>query len=155
LEYTTTLSSILRTHDMSMLFMNGKNAKTNMIMSMTYPISMKPSLRCNIDYIFIFKSGVESNKRRLYDYYCGSFFKSYEEFCYYLDTYTQPKYNCLVIKLCGSYTNDIKDNVFWYNCDYIPENSNNYEENINNIEYNNGEMIINNGGEPDNKKIKY
>lgn len=143
LEYTTTLSSILKMRVMRMLFMNGKNAKTNMIMSMTYPISMNIVLISNIDYMFIFKSGVESNKRILYDKYCCDYFKSYEEFCYYLDTYTEPKYNCLVIDVCGSYKNKLSDCVFWYNCDYIPENSNNYEENINN------------GGEPDNKKIKY
>lgn len=93
------------------IFMNGRHWKIMFIIGMQYPLGVGPMLRTNIDFVFIMRENVASNRKRIYDNY-ASMFGSFEEFCAVLDA-TTNNYECLVICNNGQ-SNQLKDQVFWY-----------------------------------------
>ena len=68
----------------------------SLIMSMQHPLGIPPSLRENIDYIFIFKETNNSTKRRIYDNYLG-FIGTFEMFNEIIDRLNSNNFECLVI----------------------------------------------------------
>lgn len=93
------------------LFMNGRHWKVMFIIAMQYPLGIGPMLRTNVDYVFIMRENVMSNRRRIYENY-ASMFGSFEEFCTVLDA-TTTNYECLVIDN-NVKSNNLSDQVFWY-----------------------------------------
>ena len=83
-------------------------------MTMQYSLGIPPSLRCNIDYVFIFKENIESARKRLYEHYC-SMLASFEIFCQVMNQYTKD-YDCLVIDNTTRSTK-FEDMVYWYHAD--------------------------------------
>lgn len=55
------------------LFYNGRHYRTTFIISMQFPLGIKPELRCNFDYIFLLSEDFYSNQKRIYDHYAGMF----------------------------------------------------------------------------------
>jgi hypothetical protein len=80
-------------------------------LSMAYALAMQPTMRDNIDYVFIFREPIEQNRKRLYEFY-GGMFPSYDVFCAVLDAYTID-HTCLVIDNTTQSTR-LKDRVFYY-----------------------------------------
>jgi len=93
------------------IFMNGRHSKILFIITMQYPLGVPPNLRTNIDYVFILRENVVSNRKRIYDCYAGMF-PSFEVFCQVMDQCTE-NYECLVIHN-NAKSNKIEDQVFWY-----------------------------------------
>ena len=92
-------------------FMNGRHYNLLFIITMQYALGVPPHLRTNIDYVFIFRESYISNRKRLYDHYCGMF-PNFDTFCQVFDQCTE-NYECLVIHN-ASKSNKLEDQVFWY-----------------------------------------
>ena len=104
-------SSWARDKMMRLLFMNGRHWKIMLVITMQFPLGIPPSLRTNIDYVFILRENYISNRKRIYDNYAGMF-PTFESFCQVMDQCTE-NYECLVIHN-GSKSNKLIDQVFWY-----------------------------------------
>jgi hypothetical protein len=74
-------------------------------------MGLPPALRTNVDYIFVCKEPKKSNRKKLYEQYCG-IFPDYEMFEKVL-TETTNDYGCLVIDNTST-SEKIEDQVFWY-----------------------------------------
>ena len=96
------------------LFMNGRHWKVMLIITMQYPLGIPPTLRTNIDYVFILREPYIANRKRIYENYAGMF-PTLESFCQVMDQCTE-NYECLVINN-NSKSNKLQDQVFWYKAD--------------------------------------
>ena len=96
---------------MRLLFMNGRHWKIMLIITMQYPLGVPPTLRTNIDFVFILREPYIANRKRIYDNYAGMF-PTFESFCQVMDQCTE-NYECLVINN-NSKSNKLQDQVFWY-----------------------------------------
>ena len=68
-----TNQSWIRDQNIRSLFMNGRHYKILFIITMQYALGVPPSLRTNIDYVFILRENYVSNRKRLYEHYVGMF----------------------------------------------------------------------------------
>jgi hypothetical protein len=96
------------------LFMNGRHYKVLLIITSQYSLGIPPMLRCNIDYVFILRENIVSNRKRLYENYAGMF-PTFEVFCQVMDQCTE-NFECLVVDNTTK-SNKIEDMVFWYKAD--------------------------------------
>jgi hypothetical protein len=99
---------------MRLLFMNGRHWKVMLLITMQYPLGMPPTLRTNIDYVFILREPYIANRKRIYENYAGMF-PTFESFCQVMDQCTE-NFECLVINN-NSKSNKLQDQVFWYKAD--------------------------------------
>jgi hypothetical protein len=99
---------------MRLLFMNGRHWKIMLIITMQYPLGVPPTLRTNIDYVFILREPYIANRKRIYENYAGMF-PTFEAFCQVMDQCTE-NYECLVINN-NVKSNKLQDQVFWYKAD--------------------------------------
>lgn len=99
---------------MRLLFMNGRHWKVMLVITMQYPLGIPPTLRTNIDYVFILRENYIANRKRIYENYAGMF-PTFESFCQVMDQCTE-NYECLVINN-NSKSNKLNDQVFWYRAD--------------------------------------
>jgi len=99
---------------MRLLFMNGRHYKIMLVITMQYPLGIPPTLRTNIDYVFILREPYIANRKRIYENYAGMF-PTFEAFCQVLDQTTE-NFECLVINN-NSKSNKLQDQVFWYKAD--------------------------------------
>ncbi len=99
---------------MRLLFMNGRHWKIMLVITMQYPLGIPPTLRTNIDYVFILRENYIANRKRIYENYAGMF-PTFEAFCQVMDNCTE-NYECLVINN-NSKSNKLTDQVFWYKAD--------------------------------------
>lgn len=96
---------------MRLLFMNGRHWKIMLIITMQYPLGIPPTLRTNIDYVFILREPYIANRRRIYENYAGMF-PTFESFCQVMDQCTE-NYECLVINN-NVKSNKLHEQIFWY-----------------------------------------
>ena len=92
-------------------FMNGRHYKLLFIITMQFSLGIPPQLRSQVDYTFILRENIWSNRKRLYEHYAGMF-PTFEMFCETMDQCTE-NYECLVIDNTSK-SNRIEDQVFWY-----------------------------------------
>jgi hypothetical protein len=96
---------------MRLLFMNGRHWKIMLIITMQYPLGIPPTLRTNIDYVFILREPYIANRRRIWENYAGMF-PTFESFVQVMDQCTE-NYECLVINN-NVKSNKLHDQIFWY-----------------------------------------
>lgn len=94
-----------------LLFCNGRHYKMLFVITMQYPLGIPPSLRTQIDYVFILRENIVNNRRRIYDNYAGMF-PSFDVFCQVMDQCTE-NFECIVINN-NAKSNRFEDQVFWY-----------------------------------------
>ena len=99
---------------MRLIFMNGRHWKVMLVITMQYPLGIPPTLRTNIDYVFILRENYIANRKRIYENYAGMF-PTFEAFCQVMDQCTE-NYECLVINN-NSKSNKLNDQVFYYKAD--------------------------------------
>lgn len=99
---------------MRLLFMNGRHWKIMLIITMQYPLGIPPTLRTNIDYVFILREPYIANRKRIYENYAGMF-PTFESFSQVMDQCTE-NFECLVINN-NSKSNKLQEQVFWYKAD--------------------------------------
>lgn len=100
------------------IFMNGRHWGIMFVLIMQFALGIPPNLRANIDYVFILRENIYSNRKRLYEHYAGMF-PTFEMFNTTMDHCTE-NYECLVIH-CSARSNKLEDQVFWYKADSHPE----------------------------------
>lgn len=95
---------------MDLLF-NGRHRKITYILTMQYPLGIKPELRSNFDYVFLLAEDYISNMKKLYDHYAGMFpdFNSFREVFRQLTT----EFGAMVIKNRGA-RNNMFDKIAFY-----------------------------------------
>ena len=93
------------------LFMTGRHYHIMFIITMQYPLGISPTLRTCVDYVFLFRENIVSNRKRIYDNYAGMF-PNFEVFCATMDKYTE-NYGCIVIHN-GSSSNKLEEQIFSY-----------------------------------------
>ena len=96
---------------MRLLFMNGRHWKIMLIITMQYPLGIPPTLRTNIDYVFILREPYIANRRRIYENYAGMF-PTFESFSQVMDQCTE-NFECLVINN-NVKSNRLSEQIFWY-----------------------------------------
>ena len=96
---------------MRALFLNGRHFKCMLLLTMQYPLGMPPTLRTNVDYVFILRENYLTNRKRIYENY-ASMFPTFESFCSVMDQCTE-NYECLVINN-NTKSNKLTDQIFWY-----------------------------------------
>jgi len=99
---------------MRLIFMNGRHWKVMLLITMQYPLGIPPTLRTNIDYVFILREPYIANRKRIYENYAGMF-PTFESFCQVMDQCTE-NFECLVINN-NAKSNKLQDQVFWYKAD--------------------------------------
>lgn len=99
------------------LFMNGRHWKIFFVLTAQYCMDLPPSLRTNVDYVFIMRENVISNRERLYKSFFGVF-PTFNMFQEVMDACTE-NYGCLVIDNTSK-SNNIDDCVFWYKASIRP-----------------------------------
>jgi hypothetical protein len=92
-------------------FLNGRHFNLLFVVTLQYPMGLPPMLRGNIDYVFVLRDNLISNRKRIYENYCGMF-PSFDCFCQVMDQ-TTSDYECLVIHN-NSKSNKLDEQVFWY-----------------------------------------
>jgi hypothetical protein len=100
-----------RDKDIRCIFMNGRHYRIFFILTLQYCMDLPPSLRGQIDYVFILRDNIIENKQKLYKHFFGIFpnFESFNE----VFTQCTENYECLVLNN-RSTSNKIEDVVFWY-----------------------------------------
>jgi hypothetical protein len=93
------------------LFMNGRHYNETFIITMQYCMGIPPSLRTNVDFVFILRENLINNRKKLYEQYAGMF-PSFDIFCQVMDQCTE-NYECIVIHN-NAKSNKLEDQVFWY-----------------------------------------
>ena len=96
---------------MRLIFMNGRHWKIMLVITMQYPLGIPPTLRTNIDYVFILREPYIANRKRIYENYAGMF-PTFESFCQVMDQCTE-NFECLVIDN-NVKSNQLQDQIFWY-----------------------------------------
>jgi hypothetical protein len=94
---------------MKMVFL--RHWKVMLIITMQYPLGIPPTLRTNIDYVFILREPYKSNRERIWQNYAGMF-PTFEAFNQVMDQCTE-NFECLVIDN-NSKSNKLTDQIFWY-----------------------------------------
>ena len=84
---------------------------------MQHPLGIPPSLRTQIDYTFILRENLISNRKKIYDNYAGMF-PSYDVFSQVMDQCTE-NFECIVINN-NAKSNRLEDQVFWYKAENHP-----------------------------------
>lgn len=121
---------IFNTKQQQSLFKNGRHWKMLYILSLQHPMDLPPSIRTNIDGIFIFKETNENNLKNLYLNY-GGVFPNLETFKEYM------------LQVTGDYTalyidNSNQDYKQWYENVYywkVPELKDVYKFGCNEYKY--------------------
>jgi AAA+ ATPase superfamily predicted ATPase len=128
------------------IFMNGRHVKTMLMITMQYPLGVPPTLRTNVDYVFILREPVVSNRKRIYENYAGMF-PTFEVFESVMNSCTE-NYECLVIDN-NVKSNKLEDQVFWYKAEKHPDFTigskefwNMHNENCADDEENDGEELF-------------
>lgn len=99
------------------IFMNGRHFNLLFLVTMQFSLGIQTALRGQIDYIFLLRENILSNRKRLYDHYAGMF-PTFEIFCQVMNQCTE-NYECLVIDNTSK-SNNITEQVFWYKADSHP-----------------------------------
>ena len=100
---------------MRLLFMNGRHWKVMLVITMQYPLGIPPTLRTNIDFVFILREPYIANRKRIYENFAGMF-PTFESFCQVMDQCTE-NYECLVINN-NAKSNKLQDQIFWYKAEH-------------------------------------
>jgi hypothetical protein len=95
----------------------GRSLRAHLIVSMSYPLAISPSLRNQFGYVFLLREPNIANQRRLYEMY-GHMFPTFDMFSQVLAVCTED-HGCLVIDQTTRSTK-LEDQVFWYRADSHP-----------------------------------
>jgi GTPase SAR1 family protein len=72
--------SLMKDSNLQELLFNNRQYKISYVLSMQFSIGIRPELRSNFDYIFLFMDDSISNIKRLYDHYTGTLAGTFDIF---------------------------------------------------------------------------
>lgn len=91
--------------------MNGRHYKITLMLSVQYLLSLKPSLRSNVDQFFVFADTSRKNRERIYETFCG-FIDNFADFNK-LFTSTTKDYMAMVVN-CRDRTGVLTETVSFH-----------------------------------------
>lgn len=107
-----------RDTNLRFVFLNGRHIRIMFILTSQYALGLPPTMRNNIDYVFILRENLIKSRRLIYENYCGML-ENFETFCAVLDQTTED-FECLVV--CNNTrSNKIEDQIFYYKAGNPPE----------------------------------
>jgi len=92
-------------------YKNGRQWEMMFILALQYGMDIRPVIRTNIDYVFIFREPNERNRKALFENYAG-IIGSYQDFCDIMDQLTED-HTALVIDN-RKQSNNLSECVFYY-----------------------------------------
>jgi len=95
----------------SELLFNGRHYHVMYILTMQFPLGIKPELRCNFDYIFLLADDGIGNQKRIFEHYAG-IFPNFEAFRQVFGELTKD-HGCMVIENSGC-GNNFLDKIYYY-----------------------------------------
>jgi hypothetical protein len=101
------------------MFKNGRHFKMWYIVSLQYGLDFRPSIRTNVDGIFILREPNIRNRHVMYENYGGNI-PTFKMFCDLLDQLTNDF--CALYIHNATISNDWRDCVFWYKAPLVPKN---------------------------------
>jgi hypothetical protein len=93
------------------LMFNGRHKQLMYILTMQFPLGLKPEFRVNFDYVFLLKEQQMSNLKRIYEHYAGGF-PTFDSFYQVFNQLTQD-HGCMVIINTGK-TESFFDKIAFY-----------------------------------------
>lgn len=105
----------LKSTQMRDIFMNGRHLNVTLCNAMQYCMDLGPDLRSQVDYVFVLRENIISNRMKLWKYFFGMFEK-YEDFSKVMDKCTE-NHGCMVMDNTTGSTN-INECIFWYRATY-------------------------------------
>lgn len=93
---------------------NRRALQTSLIVTMQHVQGIRPGLRANVDYVFLFHDTDIRSRKRTYDEY-GGIFQTFAVFSHVLDACCKD-HECMVIDFTRG-TDTISDSVYWYRAD--------------------------------------
>lgn len=93
------------------IFMNGRHYSIFTLITSQTPLGLNPSLRSQIDYVFIFKNNVLKEREKIYNHYAG-ICNSFEVFNKIMDNTTE-NFEVMVIDNTTQ-ENSITEQIKWY-----------------------------------------
>lgn len=93
------------------LFMNGRHVHVFFAITLQYAMGIPPTLRGNVDYVFLFREPTMSMREKLYKQYAGMF-PSFDVFNQVMNACTQ-NYEVLVLDN-RTQSNALTDQVYWW-----------------------------------------
>lgn len=93
------------------IFMNGRNWKILLIMTIQYCKDIPPDLRANVDYVFILREPNMEVRKKLWKEYAG-IIPTFDAFNEAMNVCTEDRGALVIDKTSTS--NKIEENVFWY-----------------------------------------
>lgn len=103
---------VLKSNAMRSIFFNGRHDHISLLCCCQYMMEVDVALRTNIDYIFVMRENILTNRQKLFKYYFGLFAK-YVEFDKVMTACTQD-FKALVLDGTVTATNEVTDSVMWY-----------------------------------------
>ncbi len=100
------------------LILNGRHYKIPHMITIQTPLGIKPELRANFNYIFLFAEDNITNLKRIYENF-ATFFNTFEDF-YTVFKYLTTDYGIMVINNTHKPT-DITNKIFWYKVSNITD----------------------------------
>lgn len=102
---------VFNSETMRDIFMNGRHYHMFFVVLMQYVMDMGPSIRSQIDYLFVLRNTSVEDRKKIWKNFFGMF-SSFEEFCEVFDACTD-EYDCIVLDNTVR-SNRVEDVVFWY-----------------------------------------
>ena len=110
--------SVWKSEVIRKVFFNGRHFNMFFLSTCQYLMEIPPSIRANIDYTFVLREPVLSQRQKIYTYFAG-IVPDFKMFCHILDN-TTNNYECLVIDNTSRST-EIADVLFWYKAKVRPK----------------------------------
>lgn len=101
------------------IYKNGRHWNMFLITALQYCMDIKPTIRTNVDGVFILREPVLRNRKSIYDNY-ASIIPSFQLFCNLMDHITSD-FTALYINNRAQ-SNNWQDCVFWYKAQPVPTN---------------------------------
>jgi hypothetical protein len=103
--------NVLKSPSIRQIFFNGRHLGITFVALAQYCMDISPDLRTQIDYLFVMKENIVSNRQKLWKYLFGCV-QNFEDFSTIMDRCTQ-NYECLCLDntLQGG---TVQECVFWY-----------------------------------------
>jgi len=104
-------TKVMKTETQRNLHLNGRHYNTSIFNTTQYCMIIPNAIRTNVDYVFALKDTIKANRRRLYEYFFGSF-PSFNEFEKVFAKCTE-NFGCLVLDRTQS-SGKREDLIKWY-----------------------------------------
>jgi hypothetical protein len=113
-------ASLFKSEIIKSYHLNGRHFKILLCICVQYCLAVPPMIRSNLDYVFVMKEPLLSNKQKIHQYFCG-IVPEFKSFCSILDNCTN-NYECMVVDNISK-SSEISDVLFWYKAKIRPQGS--------------------------------